>query len=201
VYTQNSGQRLRGGRCCIMEAVKTKRAILIVAGLFILIGFYHGVDVDKASNSTQNQPAESRAFVTYVFDGDTVQARPVDNTFFDGSTSSTAVRLIGVDTPEINWGDNTEECFGSQARSFLKSALLNERVTIIADSEQPDRGDHGRLLAYVLRDGVNINKQLIAEGYGKEASVGPGYTKQDSFLAAQRSARENNRGLWSFCQS
>jgi micrococcal nuclease len=73
-------------------------------------------------------------------------------------------------------------------------------VTLIADTIQPNRDDYGRLLAYIIHDGVNVNRQLIVEGYAHEMSVGSGYDKSPDFTSAEAKSRAGGRGLWSACR-
>jgi micrococcal nuclease len=56
---------------------------------------------------------------------------------------------------------------------------------------------YGRLLAYVyLPNGEMFNETLLEEGYAQVATFPPNVKYVDSFLEAQREAREANRGLW-----
>jgi micrococcal nuclease len=56
---------------------------------------------------------------------------------------------------------------------------------------------YGRLLAYVyLPDGQMFNETLLRQGYAQVATFPPNVKYVDRFLAAQREAREANRGLW-----
>jgi micrococcal nuclease len=48
-----------------------------------------------------------------------------------------------------------------------------------------------------MADGRLYNQVIIAEGYAHQYTYDLPYRYQDAFLAAERSARENDRGLWS----
>jgi len=133
-----------------------------------------------------------------VYDGDTFQ---ID--------TGEKVRLLGIDTPE-KWdsgkldkdsersGKDKEliKALGQLASDYAEKLLLNQKVTLIADSTNSDTDRYGRLLRYAyLEDGTFFNLKIIQDGYAYA------YTKypiifQSEFLDAQREARENRRGLW-----
>jgi micrococcal nuclease len=123
-----------------------------------------------------------------VVDGDTIDVS------LGGQTQR--VRLIGVDTPEVFGGT---DCFGPEASAFTKTRLApGLPVTLEKDVSETDR--FGRLLRYVyMPDGIMFNELLVAEGYAQVATFPPDVKYQERFLAAQRAAREQGKGLWSGC--
>ena len=61
------------------------------------------------------------------------------------------------------------------------------------------RDRYGRLLAYVFRqsDNLLINREITRQGYGHAYTKYPfDPDRMDEFRAAERSAREDKRGLW-----
>ena len=55
----------------------------------------------------------------------------------------------------------------------------------------------GRLIAYVfLPDGTLFNKLIVSEGYGHEYTYNLPYKYQAEFKQAEKTARENQKGLW-----
>jgi micrococcal nuclease len=134
---------------------------------------------------------DRQATVVSVIDGDTVDVRMADG-------SEETLRLIGIDTPETQHPSKPVQCFGKQASDRAENILDGKEVTLEYDSTQNRRGTYGRLLAYIiLPDDTNFNKQMIADGYAYEYTYRVPYKYQDEFKAAERSARENDRGLWS----
>jgi micrococcal nuclease len=121
--------------------------------------------------------------VTKVTDGDTLKLSGI------GST-----RLIGVDTPEVYGG---VECYGREASAFAKRhAPVGTRVRYRLGPEPRDR--YGRALAYVwLPDGRFLNLMLVKAGYAQVLTIPPNVDYADRFVAAQRRARDAERGLWS----
>ncbi|MFZ5639382.1 MAG: thermonuclease family protein [Bacillota bacterium] len=118
-------------------------------------------------------------------------ARVVDgDTFVTGDR--VRVRLIGVDTPEIT---KRHEPYGQEAAAFARDRLEGQRVWLEFDVEKADK--YGRTLAYVyLADGTFFNALLLEEGYAQIMTVPPNVKYAEEFLALQREARENNKGLW-----
>ena len=124
--------------------------------------------------------------VVSITDGDTIR---VD---IDGVEEK--VRLIGIDTPELN----PLECFGQESTAFATSLLQGQSVALQADSSQDDRDRYGRLLRYVfLTDGTNVNGALISDGYGFEYTYDKPYLHRDEFIADELAARSAGAGLWS----
>ncbi len=136
------------------------------------------------------QPAyASPAIVSRVIDGDTVKV------FLNNETVT--VRLIGIDTPEIDEKRAQIECFGLEASERAKILLTGKNIYLEPDESQLDKDRYGRLLRYIwLDDGTNINEKMIAEGYAYEYTYDVPYKYQKEFKTAQINAQQNKVGLW-----
>lgn len=133
------------------------------------------------------------ARVVRVVDGDTIVVRT--------GGGDERVRLIGIDTPESVDPRQPVECFGKEAARYTRSIIPpGTEVTLERDVEPRDRYD--RLLAYVYRsaDGLFVNEAIASEGYAQVLTVPPNVAYSDRFLAAERSARNAGKGLWSTCR-
>lgn len=133
--------------------------------------------------------------VTNVIDGDTIDVL-LDN------GERERVRLIGVDTPEINWQEMTSDCYGFEAKKFLTKLIKGKEVVLKTDIRQPKRDKYDRLLAYVFFDDEqekSINQLLLEEGFARELRVGEAYTERIEFVEAESRARGLGVGLWSAC--
>lgn len=127
--------------------------------------------------------------VVKVIDGDTVAIE------MDGK--SVTLRLIGLDTPETVNPRKPVQCFGEEASNKAKEILNGQSVRLEMDPTQGELDKYGRTLAYVfLQDGTNFNEFMIKEGYGHEYTYNLPYKYQREFQAAEKSARENQEGLW-----
>lgn len=101
-----------------------------------------------------------KCFIEKIYDGDTVTKAIIDLGF--ELEVVTKLRLYGIDTPELR-GSEKEE--GKKSRDRLKELVLNKEVVI--ETNHDDRGKYGRHLATIYLDGVNVNQQLIEEGFAK----------------------------------
>jgi micrococcal nuclease len=120
-----------------------------------------------------------------VVDGDTIKVRVA------GVTER--VRLIGIDTPELD----PPQCYAQQAASKMQSLVQSKQVVIDADLTQSDRDRYGRLLRHVyLTDRQSVELLLIADGFGKEYTYDKPYQGQVEYRTAQASAKAAGKGLW-----
>ncbi len=139
----------------------------------------------QTQTPTQNQP--DQATVTRVVDGDTIVVTI--------GSSEYRVRYIGVDTPEST---TRQECYGREAARFNRSLVNGQTVRLERDVNETDR--FGRLLRYVyLPSGEMVNEILIREGYALARSFPPDVKYQERLRAAEREARQAQRGLWAAC--
>jgi micrococcal nuclease len=160
----------------------TCRTLLLLAALFLT-----GCGVDATSDSSQDNGTE--VTVSRVIDGDTVEVRPA----IEGEED---VRLIGVDTPETSGSPGGAQPYGEEASRFTERMLEGERATLRFDEEKKD--DYGRVLAYLhLPDGAMFNETLLERGYAQVATFPPNVRHVERFEAAQREARNADRGIWS----
>jgi micrococcal nuclease len=123
--------------------------------------------------------------VVNVVDGDTIKVA-LDQ---DGQTYT--VRYIGMDTPEST---TQVEYFGAEASMQNLQLVSGKNVTLIKDVSETDR--YGRLLRYVIVDGLFINYELVAQGYANTASFPPDIACIPTFQAAEQKARASGLGLW-----
>jgi micrococcal nuclease len=127
--------------------------------------------------------------VERVVDGDTIDVR------LDGRRER--VRYIGIDTPESVKPGTRVQCFGKAAAAANRRLVEGREVRLTYDTEQRDR--FGRLLAYVHRDELFVNAELIRQGYGKPLEIAPNVAHAAQLRRLARTARRERRGLWSRC--
>jgi len=99
-----------------------------------------------------------KATITSVYDGDTVTA-DIDmglNIWAHGEK----LRLHRINTPEVR-GDEREQ--GLISRDWLRQQLMGKEVLIQTIKDK--KGKYGRYLAEIYLEGVNMNDQLVTEGY------------------------------------
>lgn len=132
--------------------------------------------------------------VMQVYDGDTISLLK------DGERVS--VRLIGIDSPEVDTPYTKAECFGSEASAHAKTLLDGQMVRIETDPTQDMYDVYQRLLAYVyLQDGTFVNEHLVAEGFAREYTFKEPYVHQALFKTDEAAAKDAKKGLWGTCES
>lgn len=166
-------------------------AAIVVVGIAVA-GCREVAPVDRTGSPGAGTPAASAltpATVTRVVDGDTIHV--------DLEGVDTTIRLIGIDTPEVDGPYTEAECFGSEASAYTERALVGRDVQLEFDAERIDRYD--RTLAYVWLDGVLFDERILADGYALVATFPPNVEYVDRFVTAQRAAKAADRGLWGAC--
>ncbi len=159
---------------------------LVVVGL----GWYINQHPAVTKPLVENIPAGSYRVVEFV-DGDTIAVN------MNGQKET--LRFIGVDTPETHDPRKVVQCFGVAAAAYTKQLIGNNPVRLESDPLSTNRDRYNRLLRYIyLPDGRLVQAEIIKNGYGFAYTSFP-FTKSDEFLAYQKTAREQNKGLWSSC--
>lgn len=103
------------------------------------------------------------------------------------------IRLLGVDTPELNHNGDPEY-FAIEASEYTKKRVYNKKVYLAFDFRLRDRYD--RVLAYVyLEDGSCLNAELLQHGYAR-LFTGERYQFYEEFRSLEEDAQENKVGLW-----
>lgn len=130
--------------------------------------------------------------VVEVTDGDTIRVKT--------GRGVERVRLIGIDTPEVDHSGPDDECFGEEAKAFLTAMIEDKRVWLTFDAECKDGYD--RTLAYVHR-GLETNdfaqRLLLRGGWATAYAVSPNVSLRDLFEADEAAARDASEGLWGEC--
>jgi endonuclease YncB( thermonuclease family) len=112
--------------------------------------------------------------VTFSAEPSSPWQSPVYHTCHDGDTCTfsfpglpdvfgkeVAVRLAGIDTPELPGRCEREHTLATQARDFVRDRL-GQATTITL--KQIERGKYFRLLAAIEVDGEDLGTQLLAKG-------------------------------------
>lgn len=130
--------------------------------------------------------ASPGATIARVVDGDTIVL-----------TDGRQVRLVQLDAPETD----EDECYAAEAKGVLIRLLPFETEVEIETDHALDKQDtYGRILAYVEKNGTNINLELVREGAASPYFFhgDQGRYASDFFQAAHH-AKKHHRGLWGAC--
>ncbi|MDC0307815.1 MAG: thermonuclease family protein [Planctomycetaceae bacterium] len=134
------------------------------------------------------QPAPLIADADYrvlrVIDGDTVLL-----------ADQTRIRLIGINTPELERDGRTAEAWSQESKDWLRHQLEDETVRLEFDIERFDQYD--RTLAYVYLGETLINEEVIRQGFSRAEIRYPFSDRMKrKFRRAEELAREARRGIW-----
>ncbi len=131
-----------------------------------------------------------RIKVISVHDGDTLTAVGVEN------STRYKVRLMGVDTPEMDFMKASQGDVAIAARDYLRSLIPEDGVVILGDDSETDK--HGRILGHIVTTDLDINLEMLKQGWGVLYFIYP-FKKRlvSDFSEASREAFENHRGLFS----
>ncbi|HSH18059.1 MAG TPA: thermonuclease family protein [Candidatus Saccharimonadales bacterium] len=165
--------------------------IVAVLSLFVWLSQEYGWFANAKQDMVASQPGQYK--VVRFSDGDTITV--------DMNGKNETIRMIGVDTPETHDPRKPVQCYGPAASAFTKNTITaaGSQVRLAGDSLSSNRDRYDRLLRYVyLPDGTLFNERLIREGYGFYYPYFP-FTKEKEFEAAQKTAREGNKGIWGNC--
>lgn len=124
--------------------------------------------------------------VAHVHDGDTLRL-----------TDDRRVRLIGVDTPELERNGHPAQPLAIMARDTLRAMIKpGDTIRLRYDEERIDR--YGRTLAHVYLDnGASVEAQLLRQGLAATLTIPPNTGNLACYQAAEREARQRQRGIWS----
>lgn len=151
--------------------------LILVIGLFVLTRFLSTIHLEVKNTS---KPQLTK--IVRVIDGDTVVTE-----------NNQKVRLIGIDTPEINT-NNSKKCLGQIAAVKMKELVEGKYVTLEKDVSETDKYD--RLLRYIWINDTMVNTILVQQGYAEIDTIKPDTKYKQILFDAQAQAKNQKLGLW-----
>jgi micrococcal nuclease len=122
--------------------------------------------------------------VKMVYDGDTVVLE-------DGRK----IRLLGINTPEVQHRDKLADAGGEEAKAWLINKLQNDKVRLEFDFEKTDK--YGRTLAHLFTEKKeHINLSLVKAGLAATSIYPPNLLYVNELLAAEKKAEQDKLGIW-----
>ncbi len=104
--------------------------------------------------------------VLSIHDGDTLTFLP------NGEVKKAKLRLMGVDTPEIDFNGHSQGEVALRARDYLMSLLpLNATIQIELSDKNTD--SNGRYLGQVKYQGKDLNLEILKAGWGATYFIYP----------------------------
>lgn len=170
--------------------------MLIFAFIIIILIETLGLDYLKpifdgafSAPDHQEEPFILNNQVIRVIDGDTIVVKL--------DAKEERVRLLGINTPEMDDDRPAVKCLAQKATDKAKELVEGRQVSLQSDDSQSNRDRYDRLLRYVyLENNTNVNLELIKLGYAYEYTYDAPYLFQDEFKQAQINAQEQKLGLW-----
>lgn len=155
----------------------------MVACLYVLPSTSIAAPSSNSNYCLQDQPTET-AQIERVSDGDTVVL-----------TDKRRVRLIGLNTLELNSAAENDKLWAQRAKARLEELISDGKVTLKMGNDEFDR--YGRTLAHiVLPDNTLAAETLISEGLAFAVTVGANNQCTFSLHESEQRARNANLGVW-----
>jgi micrococcal nuclease len=123
--------------------------------------------------------------VKTVIDGDTIVLKDI---------SSTNVRYLGIDSPEVQSLDGPGDLLSDEARRINKNLVDGKKIRLEFDKERFD--PYGRTLAYVFVDDIFVNEQILRSGLAKALIIQPNDKYEKRLLKAEKEAKDLRKGIW-----
>lgn len=99
------------------------------------------------------------------------------------------VKLIGIEVPDLR-----QRPWGEDAKSSLESLIGDQSVMLEFDLEAKDK--IGRTLAYIWKDKVLLNEQMVRNGKALFIARSPNHKYDLKLERAQHWARLMGEGIW-----
>lgn len=122
-------------------------------------------------------------------DGDTI------NVMLNGQKER--VRLLMVDTPEMNYDKGDPMPYAEEAKQFTIDLLENATKIELLFDVGDERDNYKRLLAYVFVDDVLLQESLLKNGLAAVRYIyEPNNSLEEQLLEAQAVAAANKLNIW-----
>ena len=175
---------------------------LIVIGLLLQVNFVWA-DIFRHQDANGNisysdQPSQNatrikqaaktyryKHKVKYVYDGDTITLKNGEH-----------VRLLGINTPEIESHFRQGEEGGLTAKKWLKDKL--KQGVVFLEYGKPNKDKYGRSLAHLfLQNGEHLNTEIVRAGLATLSIIPPNLRYVDELKKAELAAQQQGLGIWS----
>ncbi|BAZ29894.1 nuclease [Cylindrospermum sp. NIES-4074] len=101
------------------------------------------------------------------------------------------VRLIGIESPDLR-----QSPWGEEAKQLLETLIGNAEKPVMLEFDLEAKDKIGRTLAYVWKDQVFFNEELVKQGYALFVGRSPNHKYNQRLERAQQWARLMGQGIW-----
>jgi len=140
----------------------------------------------QGAKSLKIKPGYTYYQIKKIYDGDTILL-----------TNGLKVRLLGINTPEVERRNKLAQVGGEVAKSWLQKRLKNKKVRLESDVEKKDK--YGRLLAHIFTENKeHINIELVKQGLASVNIHPPNLKYTDELIKAEQQAEQARLGIWNY---
>lgn len=184
-----------------IKTLITSGTIILAVALYMIFGRSPAEEKDVTSTDqngiisieqVEEKTGNKRFTVDFIkaYDGDTIQAS------INGEKEK--IRLLMVDTPEMNYNKGEAQPFAEEARDYTIKLLENANKIEAVYDVGPETDNYDRLLAYVFVDDVLLQESLLKEGLAAVRFIHkPNNTFEDEFRDIQQDAEQEKLNIWS----
>lgn len=184
-----------------IKTLITSGTIILAVALYMIFGRSLAEEKDVTSTDqngiisieqVEEKTGNKRFTVDFIkaYDGDTIQAS------INGGKEK--IRLLMIDTPEMNYNKGEAQPFAEEARDYTIKLLENANKIEAVYDVGPETDNYDRLLAYVFVDDVLLQESLLKEGLAAVRFIHkPNNTFEDEFRDIQQDAEQEKLNIWS----
>ena len=152
-----------------------RKDFIFIVSVFIIFFAVNYPFLDRAITGFLTENDFQISHVDRIIDGDTIKI------------GNQSVRLLGINTPESG------EKYSDEAKEYLSKNILNERISLEFGKEKYDL--YRRILAYVLKDGENINLKIVENGFANYYFPSGKDKYYEDFKTAWEKCIDSNKNL------
>ncbi|WP_236721460.1 thermonuclease family protein [Trichormus sp. NMC-1] len=174
-----------GCRYLLSKMAALKRRFSILAQKIAILSCLLLLVSCQGKNPPTNIPAEVK--VARVVSGQTLEVLGMT----EQPNLISPLRLIGLEAPDLRqrpWGEDAKELLDSLIGGAEKPVKLE------LDLEAKDK--FGRTLAYVWKDQLLLNEEVLKQGYALFVARSPNHKYDERLERAQQWARLMGKGIW-----
>jgi len=184
-----------------IKTLITSGTIILAVALYMIFGRSPAEEKDATSTDqngiisieqVEEKTGNKRFTVDFIkaYDGDTIQAT------INGQKEK--IRLLMVDTPEMNYNKGEAQPFAEKARDYTIKLLENAKKIEAVYDVGPETDNYDRLLAYIFVDDVLLQESLLKEGLAAVRFIHkPNNTFENEFRDIQQDAEQEKLNIWS----
>jgi len=152
--------------------------IVIICWILLLVSC-------QGDRNSESNPSEVK--VARVVSGQTLEVLGVA----EQPDLISQVRLIGVDAPDLR-----QQPWGEDAKQLLETLIGDKDGTVRLEFDLETKDNFGRTLAYVWKNNLLLNEQVLKQGYGLFGVRSLNHKYDQRLEQAQQWARLMGQGIW-----